>query len=109
MEQTIITGYLGKDAASVENTEKNIIHFPVAVSTEWKDQNGEKQSKTNWYSVFKSQKNDPTKMLAYLKKGVKVMVMGRPSYKVNTGSQNISVSVNINAFEMEILEFKNED
>lgn len=109
MEQTIITGHLGKDAELVKDTDKNIIHFSVACTQKWIDKNGDENTKTNWYHVFKTVKNDPTKMLSYLLQGVKVYVLGRPSYKVNTGSQNISVSININALEMEILEFKNQD
>lgn len=76
MQRLTIIGNLGKDAEVKAFNNTNVINFSVAVTENWKDKNGQKQSKAYWYEC--SRWTDNTSIANYLLKGCKVLVEGVP-------------------------------
>jgi single-strand DNA-binding protein len=77
VNKVILIGRLGKDP-EVKYTQggKSVAHFSIATDETWKDQNGERQQKTEWHNIVAWEK------LAeicgqYLNKGKQVYIEGR--------------------------------
>lgn len=108
MEIISLTGYIGQDAkVTNESDNRFLTRFSVACSKRWKDQNGEEKESTNWYTIFRRSKNDPTKLLNHLRKGNKVFITGQPSYGINTHGNGVKTEIIINCKEIEVLTFDN--
>jgi single stranded DNA-binding protein len=109
MENIFIIGHIGADASTKQTSDNKLItRFSVACTTQWLDKDtGEVSKKTNWYTVFYRRSKNPEKLLNHLKKGNKVLVMGKPSYQVNTHGQGVKVEVTISATEIEVQTFDN--
>ena len=105
MKNLTITGNLGRDAEILNQNGEKTLMFSVGVSESWKDENGVKQTSTDWVTCFKRVSN--TKSLQYLKKGVKVLVIGKPFFAINKGNDGKShLNITINNFNYEIVDFK---
>lgn len=85
MLKTILSGNIGQDAEvrSFENG-RSVITFSVAHSEKWKDAQGVQQEKTVWIRCNMWRKSDQLTIAQYLKKGVKVLVEGKPSANAYT-------------------------
>jgi single-strand DNA-binding protein len=71
-----LLGNLGDDAAlSVLQSGKSYLKFSVACNEVWKDNNGEKKEKTNWFNCT-LWGDRATALAQYLKKGNPVFVTG---------------------------------
>ena len=82
----------------------------MAATKKWIDpETGEQDSRTNWYTVFKRTKKHPQKLIDLLKKGHKVLVVGEPSYNVNTYGSGVKVEVLVNAKNIELQTFDKSD
>lgn len=91
MQRLTIIGNLGKDAEVKNFNGKNVINFSVAVTENWKDKNGQKQSKAYWYEC--SRWTDNTSVANYLKKGCKVLVEGVPEPRAYIGQDGQAKAV----------------
>lgn len=103
MNQLIITGHLGADAMKFENENSVNLSFTVAETETYRDKNGEKQTRTTWFSCSWFRKPDQLAILPYLKKGTKVAVMGRVGYREydrKDGGKGFSLTVNVSSLEL---------
>lgn len=95
-------GNLGADAEVRESNGSKFITFRIAHSDRWENQNGEKKERTQWIDVVMS--NAESKILPYLKQGVKVFVRGHGSLRVYSSPKErmMLAGVQINAQEVEL-------
>lgn len=75
MQQIMIIGNIGSDAVVQNFNGARFVSFRVAVSEKYQ-QNGQTIENTSWYSI--SYNRPDTKLLPFLKAGVKVFVQGKP-------------------------------
>nr|WP_317632618.1 single-stranded DNA-binding protein [uncultured Flavobacterium sp.] len=76
MNQLILLGNVGADA-EVHKFENNrfAIRFSLAVTESWKDNQGVKQSKTEWFRCVRYANSEA--LAPYIKKGIKLLVVGK--------------------------------
>lgn len=79
MQYLTILGNLGADAQVQVSNEKKFVSFKVADTQRFTDTKGVPHERTTWVSC--AWNGDGGNLLPYLKKGTKVLVSGRPSYK----------------------------
>lgn len=88
-QTTIIAGNLGKDPElKYLPNGTAVTNFSVAVSEQYKTQQGETVKRTIWYRVSTFGKQAET-CNQYLKKGSKVLVEGRLNADPNTGGPRV--------------------
>jgi len=78
MNQLILLGNVGNDAETHQfDANRYAIRFNLAVTESWKDAQGAKQTKTEWFRCtrFSSSPN----LASYIKKGTKLLVTGKAS------------------------------
>lgn len=80
MQSLTVIGNLGADARVFVTESNKFISFKVADTTKFTNQKGETFETTTWISCTLN--GDGGNLLQYLKQGVKVCVIGRPSYRV---------------------------
>jgi single-strand DNA-binding protein len=104
MQKLIITGNLGADAVVRAVTEsRDVINMNVAVTEKWKDAAGTPQQQTTWYNCSYFRPKGQTVVAQYLKKGGRVMIVGKPSAHVFTdkqGTTHAQIDVNVNELEL---------
>ncbi len=103
MLKVILNGALGNDAEVKDVGNSKLITFNVAVSLDYKDQQGNKVEKTEWVraNIWRG-KDQSTKIAEYLKKGKKVLIEGTPeadAYKSKDGEIKSSLSVKVKEVE----------
>lgn len=104
--RTEIIGHIGQDAEVKDVGNNQVINFKVAVTETWKNQQGEKQSKTTWFEVSKWGNN--VAIASYLKKGTLVYVEGKPESRAYINNEGQDVAVNgIKARDIQLLGSKN--
>jgi single-strand DNA-binding protein len=92
MQQLIITGSIGDDAVTRNvNQQRDVINFNVACNEKWRDAQGVEQSRTTWYNCSYFVQTGKTAIAAYLKKGTKVLVVGKPSARAYTNAKGETV------------------
>lgn len=100
-------GNLGGDAEVKDLTNGKVINFSVALTENWTDKEGQKQSKTNWVrcSYFRTAEQS-TAIVAYLKKGTKVLVAGKPEARAyvdsSTGKNLAAASLDVTVSEVHL-------
>lgn len=105
MEQTTISGFIGRDAEVKQENEIFTINFSVACTKKFLDKERKQVERTNWYSIFKRSKKNPENLVKHLTKGAKVLIQGEPSYKIEQNNNSIKVGVILNCEKLEILTF----
>ncbi len=99
----MLSGNIGNDATVKEVGDRKAINFSIAVSKDYKKQNGEKVEKTEWVkAVIWKAKDADTKIADYLKKGTKILVEGQPfstGYQSKAGDIQSALHVNVKEFE----------
>lgn len=80
MQLLQVMGNLGADAQVRTENGNTFVSFKVADTQKFTNQKGETKETTTWISCAWS--GDGGRLLPFLKKGVKVYVVGRPSYRV---------------------------
>ena len=104
MQRLTIIGNIGKDAEVKDFNGNKCINFSVAVTENWKDKNGQKQSKAYWYEC--SRWTDNTSIANYLLKGCKVLVEGTPEARAYVGQDGQAKAVQgVRVFNIQILNF----
>lgn len=95
-------GNLGADAEVRDANGSKFISFRVAHSDRWEDQNGNKKERTQWIDVIIS--NAESKLLPFLRQGVKVFVRGHASLRVYSSPKDrmMVAGIQINAQEIEL-------
>jgi len=105
MLKMIVSGTLGQDAEIREVGKKKVINFNVAVSMDYKDQQGNKVERTEWVkAIMWRNEGQSTRVADFLKKGRKVLLEGIPSsegFKSKDGE--IKSTLNLNVKELEFL------
>lgn len=95
MQKIIVTGNLGADAI-VQNYQGNqFVAFRIA-ATEKFNNNGTLESRTTWYDCTWNRTD--SKLLPYLKKGQKLLVIGRPSYRLYDSAVHRCKMVGVSIF-----------
>lgn len=108
MHRLTIIGNLGKDAEVKNFNGKNVINFSVAVTENWKDKDGNKQSKAYWYECSRWTEN--TNIAQYLKKGCKVLAEGVPEPRAYVGQDGQAKCVQgVRITNIQILSFVEEN
>ena len=89
LNKVMLIGNLGKDPElKATPGGQSVARFSVATTENWKNQAGEKQSKTEWHNivVWGKQAEIAEK---YLRKGKQVMVEGRIQYREYTDQAGV--------------------
>ena len=89
LNKVLLIGNLGRDPElKATPSGQSVARFSVATTETWKNQAGEKQSKTEWHNivVWGKQAEIAEK---YLRKGKQVMVEGRIQYREYTGQDGV--------------------
>lgn len=94
MQKLFVIGNLGVDAEVKNANGKEFIGFKVADTSKFTDQKGNVSETTTWINCAMTGDKD-TKVLQYLKKGVKVFVEGRPSYRLYSSEKLRSMQVGV--------------
>lgn len=106
MNKLIITGNLGQQAElRTLESGSQAISFSVAVSEKYTNRAGETVEETTWVSCTKwIQPGKPANILPYLKKGTKVMVMGKASVRAYVTGAGVSMaSLELRVDDLELL------
>lgn len=96
MLKGILVGNLGADAEVKTSNGKSFVSFKVADSRTWDDAQGVKHEETTWVSC--AMNGDGGKILPYLKKGAKVMCVGRESFDVYSSPKDRRMKAGVNMF-----------
>lgn len=97
MIQLNIIGHLGKDAELKTFGSNSYLSFSVAHSEKYTDNHNQQQTKTIWVECLK--KDNGSKLIDFLKKGVQVYLSGKPSVNAYikdgkaTGNQCMHVNI----------------
>ena len=89
LNKVMLIGNLGKDPElKATPSGQSVARFSVATTETWKNQSGEKQSKTEWHNivVWGKQAEIAEK---YLRKGKQILVEGRIQYREYTGQDGV--------------------
>jgi single-strand DNA-binding protein len=93
MEQMTIIGHVGRDSEIMETNGNKFLKFSVGCYSSYKNNEGQKVEKTNWYNVISKQTN----LYEFIKSGTKIYISGnlRTSiYKHSSGENRISLDIN---------------
>lgn len=94
MQKLSVIGNLGNDAeVRAREDGSKFVTFKVADTSKWTDLKGVVHESTQWISCVLN--GDGGKLLQYLKKGVKVYVDGRPSYRVYSSEKERAVKCGV--------------
>ncbi|HJU82615.1 MAG TPA: single-stranded DNA-binding protein, partial [Holophagaceae bacterium] len=81
LNKVILIGNLGRDPELKMTTSgQQVCRFSLATTETWKNQQGEKQSKTEWHNIVIWGKQAEVAE-KYLRKGKQVMIEGRIQYR----------------------------
>lgn len=103
MNNTVITGRVGKDA-EVRHLDNGraAIGFSLAWSEKYKNNQGEKQERTIWYDCTIWRKSDAVGVAQYIKKGSQLLIQGEVgarSWQNDAGEIKTSLTVNVRDLE----------
>ncbi|CCH52365.1 Single-stranded DNA-binding protein Short=SSB [Fibrisoma limi BUZ 3] len=99
MQQLQIIGRLGQDAVTRESNGRKFVSFSVAVDDDYKDQNGQKVERTNWYDCTTEQ----LAVAQYLTKGTLVFAQGKPRIDQYTKDGKVYATCRLNASKIQLL------
>lgn len=95
-------GNLGADAEVRDANGSKFISFRIAHSEKWEQSDGTSKERTQWIDVVMS--NAESKVLPYLKQGVKVFVRGHASLRVYSSPKErmMLAGIQVNAQDVEL-------
>lgn len=98
-------GHIGADAEvrTINDNQRAVISFRVAVTEKWKDAQGNPKENTTWVKCSIWRKPDQTTIAQYLKKGQQVYIEGKPTanaYVDNEGAAKASLEVTVDSVEL---------
>ena len=103
MNQITLIGHMGKDPElKMTPAGQALARFSLATTETWKNQSGEKQSKTEWHHItcWGKQAEVAEK---FLRKGQQLMVQGKVQYREYTDQQGVkrtATDIRCDTFEM---------
>lgn len=98
MQQITIVGNVGKDAVVKSTNGNDITTFSVCVTESYKNAQGEKVEKSNWYGCVYRRKG----VANYIKKGDKILVQGNLNPKIYINDRreaSLDLTVNVELIE----------
>ncbi|WP_066565443.1 single-stranded DNA-binding protein [Snodgrassella sp. CFCC 13594] len=104
VNKVILVGRLGRDPETRYLPSGDAVcNFSIATDEQWKDRNGERQSRTEWHNITLFGKLGEIAG-QYLKKGSQVFVEGRIQSRKYTGKDGVErTAVDIIGSEMKML------
>lgn len=107
LNQITITGRLGADP-EIRRTQagKPIANLRVACAETWRDNNGERQEKTEWFTVVIFSEGLCKIAEAYLRKGSRVLLQGKMvtrKWKDQQGNDRYSTEMVLQGFDAKLL------
>ena len=103
LNKVILIGNLGKDPElKMTPSGQALCRFSLATTENWKNQQGERQSKTEWHNIVIWGKQAETAE-KYLRKGQQIMVEGRIQYREYTdqaGAKKTACDIRCDNFVM---------
>ena len=103
LNKVILIGNLGKDPElKMTPSGQALCRFSLATTENWKNQQGERQSKTEWHTIVVWGKHAETAE-KYLRKGQQIMVEGRIQYREYTaqdGTKRYATDIRCDNFVM---------
>lgn len=98
-----IIGNLGADASVMESNGSKFVTMRIAHTDAYKDEQGNKHEKTVW--VDATMNDAESKLLPYLKQGVKVFVRGNASLRVYSSPKDrcMKAGVTLSVREIELV------
>ena len=102
MLQVEMIGNLGADAEVKNSNGKEFVVMRLAHADKWTDAAGQEHDSTTWVDVILN--GDRSKLLPYLKQGVKVFVRGDAKLRVYSSQKDrcMKAGLQINAWEIEL-------
>ena len=89
LNKVLLIGNLGRDPElKATPSGQSVARFSVATTETWKNQQGEKQSKTEWHNVVVWGKQAEVAE-KYLRKGKQVLIEGRIQYREYTDQAGV--------------------
>lgn len=89
LNKVLLIGNLGRDPElKATPSGQSVARFSVATTETWKNQQGEKQSKTEWHNIVVWGKQAEVAE-KYLRKGKQVMIEGRIQYREYTDQAGV--------------------
>lgn len=97
-----LIGNLGSDAEIKDANGSKFVAMRLALTDKWTTESGEKRESTTWADVTMS--NTESKVLPYLKTGVKVFVRGNGSLRVYSSpkEKRMKAGIQVSATEIEL-------
>lgn len=104
-----IIGNLGADAELKESNGSKFVTMRIAHTTTWSKDDGTKQESTIWVDVTLN--NAESKVIPYLKQGVRVFVRGNGSLRVYSSKKDrcMKAGLTVSASEIELVGGQSED
>jgi len=110
VNKIILIGHLGRDPELKRTaTGKPIMAFTVATTSKWRDQQGEKQSRTEWHRC-NAWGDRWEKVLPFMRKGQRVCVEGEVRYREGQSQEGHKTHyTDIHVEELELLSSRQEN
>lgn len=107
LNQCTITGRLGADP-EIRRTQsgKPIANLRVACSETWRDNNGERQEKTEWFTVVIFSEGLCKIAESYLRKGARILLQGKMQtrkWKDQSGNDRYSTEMVLQGFDAKLV------
>ena len=93
-------GNLGADAEIKESNGSKFVTMRIALTDKWTTESGDKRESTTWADVTMS--NTESKVIPYLKSGVKIFVRGNGSLRVYSSPKERKMKAGIQCAATEI-------
>jgi single-strand DNA-binding protein len=105
-QKVVIVGNLGKDPETKYTTAGNAVtNFSVATSERWKDKDGEKQERTEWFNCVAW--SPLAEVIGeYLHKGSKVLIEGKMQTRSWESDGKTNYRTELHVREMKMLDSK---
>lgn len=104
MKKTQVIGNVVRDAQVKEMNGRKVINFVVAVNSNYKDANGQKVERADFFNCAQwKDANQSTEVAKYLLKGTKVFVEGEPSavlYKTKENQHAVDNRINVHMLQL---------
>jgi single-strand DNA-binding protein len=94
LNRTTLIGYLAADAEVKSAKGNDFVIFTVATNNRWKDDAGNRQTKTQWHNIVVWKGRGPVTYAAELKKGDRVYLEGElqyGSYDKTVGEETVRI------------------
>jgi single-strand DNA-binding protein len=94
LNRTTLIGYLAADAELKSAKGNDFVTFTVATNNRWKDDAGNRQTKTQWHNIVVWKGRGPVGYAAELKKGDRVYLEGElqyASYEKTVGEETVKI------------------